>query len=150
MFEQQGRSHSTLTFALDGSSSLREWIPAEQLDQAGAGHNHNLNLNLNAGSPSVEPSASLTLSPPRSSGDEPPMRNLISEAEWVEQDEPGVFITLRQLTDGTKHIRRLRFRYYIYIYIYNACPKNMLLNAFPSHEDDPRNMYYSEMEVTYC
>ena len=115
MFEQQGRSHSTLTFALDGSSSLREWIPAEQLDQAGAGHNHNLNLNLNAGSPSVEPSASLTLSPPRSSGDEPPMRNLISEAEWVEQDEPGVFITLRQLTDGTKHIRRLRFRYYIYI-----------------------------------
>lgn len=38
------------------------------------------------------------------------------ESEWVEQDEPGVFITIRQLADGTRELRRVRFRY-IHIYI---------------------------------
>ncbi|KAC9339642.1 hypothetical protein E3N88_45961 [Mikania micrantha] len=32
------------------------------------------------------------------------------ESEWVEQDEPGVYITIRQLTDGTRELRRVRFR----------------------------------------
>jgi hypothetical protein len=32
------------------------------------------------------------------------------EAEWVEQDEPGVYITIRQLADGTRELRRVRFR----------------------------------------
>ncbi|KAG8475999.1 hypothetical protein CXB51_032848 [Gossypium anomalum] len=31
------------------------------------------------------------------------------EAEWVEQDEPGVYITIRQLADGTRELRRVRF-----------------------------------------
>ncbi|XP_071730493.1 protein BREVIS RADIX-like [Rutidosis leptorrhynchoides] len=31
------------------------------------------------------------------------------ESEWVEQDEPGVYITIRQLTDGTRELRRVRF-----------------------------------------
>ncbi|MQM04317.1 hypothetical protein Taro_037121 [Colocasia esculenta] len=29
--------------------------------------------------------------------------------EWVEQDEPGVYITIRQLPDGTRELRRVRF-----------------------------------------
>lgn len=33
------------------------------------------------------------------------------ESEWIEQDEPGVFITIRQLADGTRELRRVRFRY---------------------------------------
>lgn len=33
------------------------------------------------------------------------------ESEWVEQDEPGVYITIRQLADGTRELRRVRFRY---------------------------------------
>lgn len=33
------------------------------------------------------------------------------ESEWIEQDEPGVYITIRQLTDGTRELRRVRFRY---------------------------------------
>lgn len=33
------------------------------------------------------------------------------ETEWVEQDEPGVYITIRQLADGTRELRRVRFRY---------------------------------------
>ncbi|XAR70722.1 hypothetical protein NMG60_11027684 [Bertholletia excelsa] len=31
------------------------------------------------------------------------------ESEWIEQDEPGVYITLRQLADGTRELRRVRF-----------------------------------------
>lgn len=32
------------------------------------------------------------------------------ESEWIEQDEPGVYITIRQLADGTRELRRVRFR----------------------------------------
>jgi len=31
------------------------------------------------------------------------------ETEWVEQDEPGVYITLMSLPDGTKELKRVRF-----------------------------------------
>lgn len=34
------------------------------------------------------------------------------EAEWVEQDEPGVYITIRALPGGKRELRRVRFRYY--------------------------------------
>ncbi|GER56241.1 protein BREVIS RADIX [Striga asiatica] len=32
------------------------------------------------------------------------------ESEWIEEDEPGVYITIRQLADGTRELRRVRFR----------------------------------------
>ncbi|XP_010518938.1 PREDICTED: protein BREVIS RADIX [Tarenaya hassleriana] len=46
-----------------------------------------------------------------SSRDEPPSISNASEmqAEWVEEDEPGVYITIRQLADGTRELRRVRF-----------------------------------------
>ncbi|KAG6399440.1 hypothetical protein SASPL_140921 [Salvia splendens] len=31
------------------------------------------------------------------------------EGEWIEEDEPGVYITIRQLVDGTRELRRVRF-----------------------------------------
>ncbi|KAK1368312.1 Brevis radix [Heracleum sosnowskyi] len=31
------------------------------------------------------------------------------ESEWIEEDEPGVYITIRQLADGTRELRRMRF-----------------------------------------
>ncbi|XP_010542404.1 PREDICTED: protein Brevis radix-like 3 [Tarenaya hassleriana] len=31
------------------------------------------------------------------------------ETEWVEQDEPGVYITIRALPDGSRELRRVRF-----------------------------------------
>lgn len=34
--------------------------------------------------------------------------------EWVEQDEPGVYITIRALPGGKKELRRVRFRYACY------------------------------------
>lgn len=33
--------------------------------------------------------------------------------EWVEQDEPGVYITLTSLPGGAKDLKRVRFRYVI-------------------------------------
>lgn len=33
------------------------------------------------------------------------------ESEWVEHDEPGVYLTIRALPDGRKELRRVRFRY---------------------------------------
>ena len=35
----------------------------------------------------------------------------LEAAEWVEQDEPGVCLTIRELGDGTRELRRVRFRY---------------------------------------
>lgn len=35
------------------------------------------------------------------------------EAEWIEQYEPGVYITLVALRDGTRDLKRVRFRYAI-------------------------------------
>lgn len=32
------------------------------------------------------------------------------EAEWVEQDEPGVYITLTALPGGARDLKRVRFR----------------------------------------
>lgn len=32
------------------------------------------------------------------------------ETEWAEQDEPGVYITIRALPGGTRELRRVRFR----------------------------------------
>lgn len=34
------------------------------------------------------------------------------ESEWVEQDEPGVYITLTSLPGGARDLKRVRFRYY--------------------------------------
>ncbi|KAL1218930.1 Protein Brevis radix-like 3 [Cardamine amara subsp. amara] len=31
------------------------------------------------------------------------------ESEWVEQDEPGIYITIRALRDGNRELRRVRF-----------------------------------------
>ena len=34
-----------------------------------------------------------------------------NENEWVEQDEPGVYITLTSLPGGAKDLKRVRFRF---------------------------------------
>lgn len=35
----------------------------------------------------------------------------LEATEWVEQDEPGVCITIREFGDGTRELRRVRFRH---------------------------------------
>ncbi|KAL8521401.1 hypothetical protein ACS0TY_011793 [Phlomoides rotata] len=31
------------------------------------------------------------------------------DSEWIDEDEPGVYLTIRQLADGTRELRRVRF-----------------------------------------
>lgn len=40
-----------------------------------------------------------------------------TESEWVEQDEPGVYITLTSLPGGAKDLKRVRFRYPFFCYL---------------------------------
>ncbi|KAI9083879.1 hypothetical protein K1719_034137 [Acacia pycnantha] len=112
--EQRDSSYSRLGSARDSpmcSSLNKEWTqrnypktpgnrghhPYELSDQGGGSHFQ--------GGSSFEASRTTT-----SSRDEPSISNGSDmEAEWVEQDEPGVYITIRQLTDGTRELRRVRF-----------------------------------------
>lgn len=44
------------------------------------------------------------------------------ETEWVEQDEPGVYITIRALADGRRELRRVRFRLALSLFkIFSLC-----------------------------
>ncbi|OMO93576.1 hypothetical protein COLO4_16844 [Corchorus olitorius] len=76
------------------------YLPSEQMEQGGG-------QQYNAGSSAYDASRTTT-----SSRDEPSVSVSNAsemEAEWVEQDEPGVYITIRQLADGTRELRRVRF-----------------------------------------
>lgn len=44
------------------------------------------------------------------------------ESEWVEQDEPGVYITIRALPGGARELRRVRFRLVLLSTIYILVP----------------------------
>jgi hypothetical protein len=44
------------------------------------------------------------------------------EREWVEEDEPGVYITIRALPGGIRELRRVRFRF-----VSSALPTSLLL-----------------------
>ncbi|KAK2407777.1 hypothetical protein P8452_69752 [Trifolium repens] len=102
--EQRDSTYSRLTSARESPmASVKDWTPRShykpsgQLDQGGGHHFQ--------GGSSVEPSRATT-----SSRDEPSISNASEmESEWVEQDEPGVYITIRQLADGTRELRRVRF-----------------------------------------
>ncbi|KAH7864371.1 hypothetical protein Vadar_028863 [Vaccinium darrowii] len=81
-------------------SGSKGYLPPEPLDQGGSHH-------YNAAGSSLDASRTTT-----SSRDEASLS--ISNAsdidsEWIEEDEPGVYITIRQLADGTRELRRVRF-----------------------------------------
>lgn len=88
-------------------------FPADPLEQSSSHH-------YNAGSSAYGPAGlkgdMSSMEPPRATTDSRDEASAsISnasdiESEWVEQDEPGVYITIRQLADGTRELRRVRFR----------------------------------------
>lgn len=59
---------------------------------------------------SVDASARSSLSRVDHSGELSVSNASDMETEWVEQDEPGVYITIRALPNGTRELRRVRFR----------------------------------------
>lgn len=76
------------------------YYPADPVDHGGGHH-------YNAGS-SMDASRTTTSSRDEASVSISNASDL--ETEWVEQDDPGVYITIRQLADGTRELRRVRFR----------------------------------------
>uniref|UniRef100_A0A7C8Z8U0 BRX domain-containing protein n=1 Tax=Opuntia streptacantha TaxID=393608 RepID=A0A7C8Z8U0_OPUST len=58
---------------------------------------------------SVDASARSSLSRVDHSGELSVSNASDMETEWVEQDEPGVYITIRALPSGTRELRRVRF-----------------------------------------
>lgn len=53
------------------------------------------------------------------------------ETEWVEEDEPGVYITLTSLPEGARDLKRVRFRYVLSC-LFNFCQKQIILKI--SHD----------------
>ncbi|GKV10592.1 hypothetical protein SLEP1_g21934 [Rubroshorea leprosula] len=92
-------------------SGGKGYIPPDHMDQVGNQY-YNAGLSVNPGG---GPRGETTFDASRtttSSRDEPSLSVSNAseiEAEWVEQDEPGVYITIRQLADGTRELRRVRF-----------------------------------------
>lgn len=75
----------------------------------GGGHNYNAGSSAyGMGTSSMDASRTTTSSRDEASVSISNASDL--ETEWVEQDEPGVYITIRQLADGTRELRRVRFR----------------------------------------
>uniref|UniRef100_A0A5B6ZKV5 BRX domain-containing protein n=1 Tax=Davidia involucrata TaxID=16924 RepID=A0A5B6ZKV5_DAVIN len=93
-------------------SGSKGYFPSDPSDQYGSQH-------YNAGSsaygtggpkgerPSVDASRTTTSSRDEASVSISNASDL--ESEWIEEDEPGVYITIRQLADGTRELRRVRF-----------------------------------------
>lgn len=102
-------------------SGSKGYLPPDHLDQGSSNQHYSAGSSTyGAGGPRYEASmdASRTTT---SSRDEPSVSVSNAsevETEWVEEDEPGVYITIRQLADGTRELRRVRFRYFKFTFIY--------------------------------
>ena len=97
---------------MEPSRESKDWTPRHNFRPPGVNVPHHFyggssNYGHNGG-PLMDASRTTT-----SSRDEAPSMSNASEmqAEWIEEDEPGVYITIRQLADGTRELRRVRFRY---------------------------------------
>ena len=94
----------------------KEWTPRNYYkpsDQGGSHHYYAGSSTYGNGGPKGEASsidASRTTTSSRDEASISISNASDMESEWVEQDEPGVYITIRQLVDGTRELRRVRFR----------------------------------------
>ncbi|XP_052170175.1 protein BREVIS RADIX [Diospyros lotus] len=93
-------------------SGSKGYFPPEPPDQGGGHHYHPGSSAYGHGGPKAErPSmdASRTTTSSRDEASVSISNASEIESEWVEEDEPGVYITIRQLADGTRELRRVRF-----------------------------------------
>lgn len=95
------------------ASGSKGYFPADSPDQGG-NQQYNISSNVYAtGGPKGEASSVEAPRTTTSSRDEASVSVSNAsdvESEWVEQDETGVYITIRQLADGSRELRRVRFR----------------------------------------
>ncbi|XP_021651888.1 protein BREVIS RADIX isoform X2 [Hevea brasiliensis] len=93
-------------------SGSRGYFPSDVMEQVGTQHYHAGSSGYGTGGPKFEGSSMEASRTTTSSRDEPSVSVSNAselESEWVEEDEPGVYITIRQLADGTRELRRVRF-----------------------------------------
>uniref|UniRef100_A0A453CUR3 BRX domain-containing protein n=1 Tax=Aegilops tauschii subsp. strangulata TaxID=200361 RepID=A0A453CUR3_AEGTS len=79
-------------------------------DHVWAHHFNMLNSAAAGGHSSYDPSRATTSSRDEASVSISNVSDM-EATEWIEQDEPGVCLTIRELGDGTRELRRVRFRY---------------------------------------
>lgn len=107
-------------------SATREWMPRSHQKPAGSkgyfpssepsdlgGRHYNAGSSAHgmaAGGAKGEMEASRTTTSSRDEASVSYSNASEVETEWIEEDEPGVYITIRQLVDGTRELRRVRFR----------------------------------------
>ncbi|XP_057963872.1 protein BREVIS RADIX-like isoform X2 [Malania oleifera] len=92
-------------------SGSKGYFPCDPMDHGGSQHYPGSSA-YGAGGPKGEASsmdASRTTTSSRDEASVSISNASDMETEWVEQDEPGVYITIRQLADGTRELRRVRF-----------------------------------------
>lgn len=77
-----------------------------------SGGNYHYNAGPGAHQPSMDPSRTTTSSRDEASVSVSNASDI--DSEWIEEDEPGVYITIRQLVDGTRELRRVRFRLFFF------------------------------------
>ncbi|XP_018488855.1 protein BREVIS RADIX isoform X3 [Raphanus sativus] len=104
--EDQSQRDSTYS-KMESARESKDWTPRHNFRPPGANVPHNFYGGYaHHGGPPMDAARTTT-----SSRDEAPSMSNASEmqAEWIEEDEPGVYITIRQLADGTRELRRVRF-----------------------------------------
>lgn len=115
-----GSSSSSAAYAAVPTSTKAAYYPSTAVpdpsDHVWAHHLNMLN-NAEAGSSSMGAGPSSCYDPSRatsSSRDDGSVSisnaSDLEAAEWIEEDEPGVCLTIRELGDGTRELRRIRFR----------------------------------------
>lgn len=71
------------------------------------------------------------------------------EGEWIEEDEPGVYITIRQLVDGTRELRRVRFRCELKLHLYQFF-KLHFLDLVKSNLENLLEIFIVENDLGRC
>ncbi|CAH8300090.1 unnamed protein product [Eruca vesicaria subsp. sativa] len=98
--EDQSQRDSTYT-RIESARESRDWTPRNNYKLPGSS-----SIPHNFYGATMDAARTTT-----SSREEPSIISNASDmhSEWVEEDEPGVYITIRQLPDGTRELRRVRF-----------------------------------------
>jgi hypothetical protein len=94
-------------------SESKGYYPSDPVDQGGSHHYNAGSSTFGMGGPKGEASSMAASQTTTSSRDKASVSISNAsdlETEWVEQDEPGVYITIRELADGIRELRRVRFR----------------------------------------
>lgn len=105
-------------------ASTRDWMPKHYYNPGSGSKGYNSSSAVYGDHLEEKPSFDAASQATASERDEPSvsMSNVSEmDSEWVEEDEPGVYITIRLLTDGTKELRRVRFRYHNNILVTMFC-----------------------------